>query len=458
LDAVEFIRRVYDLRARRRLLFISFAWAVAGCQAGPGPPNLVLVSIDTVRADHLEAYGYERSTAPNLTALARDGVLFEDAISQASWTLPSMATLFTSLYPSQHGAVRGNHRLSGEVWTVAEALRERGYRTLGVASHLFVGKRRGFAQGFDVFDQSQVRGHDAVTSSALTEIAVKMLGEHRDEGTGQPFFLWVHYFDPHFSYMRHPEFGFADGYDGELGERIPYTALKRRNDAGRVSRADALYASAAYDEEIAHTDAQLGILLAELEKLRGETVVVVTADHGEAFLEHGRFFHQDLYDEVVRVPLVLGGAIPRELRGRRISGAVELASVPRTLMSLAGVSDSPFQGRDLMAVALEGASGGVAFSEAMRPFFLDFGRKASISRDGWKLIHSLDQGTYELYDRRTDPAEQVDRIADSSEAVHEIRTELMAKLEEHRHEAAVPETIEVGEEELERLRALGYER
>ena len=168
-------------------------------------------NIDTLRADHMEAYGYDRRTAPVFDRLASSGVRFQHALSQAPWTLPSMASLHTSLYPSQHGAVGADTALPQAAETLAERLGTLGYHTVAVVSHEFITANHGFAQGFDVFDESNVVGHEAVTSTDLTLTALARLG-----GMSEPFFLWVHYFDPHFTYVRHSKFSFADGYEGGL--------------------------------------------------------------------------------------------------------------------------------------------------------------------------------------------------------------------------------------------------
>jgi choline-sulfatase len=151
-------------------------------------PNIILVTVDTLRADHVESYGYERATTPALASLASKGIVYERAIAQAPWTLPSMASLHTGLYPAEHGAVHYDTRLPSEHRMIAQALRRSGYHTIGVVSHVFVDRRRGFAKGFDRFDESQIKAHDAVTSDELTRLALRKL----ERKLVEPFFLWVH--------------------------------------------------------------------------------------------------------------------------------------------------------------------------------------------------------------------------------------------------------------------------
>lgn len=315
------------LRAIPSAASIAVAAFCVACSGDATPPNIVLISIDTLRADHLDVYGYSRPTAPNLSRLAEEGVLFEHALSQAPWTLPAMASVLTGLYPSQHGASTSEARIAGRVETLAEALLARGYRTRAVVSHSFVDANHGFARGFERFDESQVLGHDAVTSEAVSRIALeKMLPD-----AGQPFFLWVHYFDPHFTYVHHPEVGFAGRSEGRFGSAIPARLLSR---PGRVSDSELEHIRAVYDEEIRVTDWAVGALLDGIEALglKENTVVLVTGDHGEYFLERGRFFHgKDVYEELVHVPLIIGGDLPEALRGTVVERSVETASIPATV-------------------------------------------------------------------------------------------------------------------------------
>lgn len=448
------------------ILISALAVLAAACAEEPrrkqpdgGRPNLLLISVDTLRADHLDLYGYPRATAPNLARFAAEGIVFERAWSQAPWTLPSLASLHTSLYPSQHGAMLRESLISEEVVTIAEVLRDAGYRTAAVSSHVFAGSRRGFAQGFDRFDESQIRGHDAVTSSAINGVATEILEDFSRAEPAAPFFLWLHYFDPHFSYVRHPEFGFANSYSGRLGSRIKAGRLKGLQVSGNLTEEDREFAAAVYDEEIAHLDAAIGDLLGTLARLglADDTVIVVTADHGEAFLERGRFFHgKDVYEELIHVPLVIGGAVPDSLRRSRVVRRVEVASVPATLSAIAGVEGSHFQGSSLLAVALPGATPLPVFSEGCFAGG-ESDRKVAVAAGDWKLIMRLDDGGYELYDLATDPGERHDRFDDRDDRVLRVRGDLLAELERFLAlPAAASGSLELSEEQTRHLRELGY--
>lgn len=437
---------------------LALVAAACGGDAAPRPqrtPNLVLITVDTLRADHLEAYGYRRPTAPQTARLAASGVRFAAAVSQAPWTLPSMASLHSGLYPLQHGAFEAETALPEAAETLAERLQAVGYGTVAVVSHEFVAAKHGFGQGFDVFDESNVLGHDAVTSRDLTLTALSRLGEVQE-----PFFLWVHYFDPHFTYVRHPDVGFADGYTGALPEQITSGRLigEERRDT-RMADYDLAYVEAVYDEEIAHTDTWIGRLWEGIDDRYGvdDTIAIITADHGEYFLERGRFFHgKDVYRELVNVPLVIAGAVDEGLRGAVVPAAVETRSIPRTVMGMLGLTADGFGGVDLLRVARGDASIG-AIAEGSYAFGTDE-RTVGVQQGGFKLIHRLDDDGYELYDLAADPHERNDLFA-AYGAANDVVRPLMERLAELRALPRLePQPVGLTDEALERLRALGYIR
>lgn len=445
------------------LLLLAFLWS---CGPGrpsdePGPlrPHLILISIDTLRADHLETYGYERRTSPNFARLSREGIVFEAARSQSSWTLPSLASLHTSLYPVEHGALTMEGSVGDELVTIAEVLRDSGYRTAAVVSHLFADAQHGFAQGFGSFDETQVRGHAAVTSNEITDLALAVLDDFVREDSGDPFFLWLHYFDSHYTYVRHPDHDFVDGYDGPLGDRITAKDLGRMKRSGEMTPADLEYVVALYDGEVAYQDAAIGRLLDSLGRsgLADDTVIVVTGDHGEGLMEHENFFHgRTVYDELIRVPLVIAGAIPEPLRGLRIEGPIEVASIPATLAELAQVDEHGFRGPSLLAVARSRLAPRFAISEAISSED-ESRRKVAVVGGRWKLIHSLPADAYELFDLASDPSEQRNRFDDAAPEVAAVRDELVAGLVRHRELIGSDgPTLELSEEQERHLRELGY--
>ena len=457
-----------SLRRREHWQFIAAFSAlvlVAGaCKDGrngrggtePGPqPNLVLVTVDTLRADHLSCYGHYRPTSPRLDRLAASGLVFERAISAAPWTLPSIATIHTSLYPREHGATGAKLPLRNELTTLAEALQDVGYDTTAVITHAFVGRRYNFDQGFATFDDSLTQGHDAVTSPEVTRTAMKYLRRKRRE----PFFLWVHYFDPHLTYVRHPEFRFAHG--DRVPDRLRAGELRRAAEAMSDDSVPDPFSlntvTAVYDEEIAFTDESVGRLFTAIGNLplQRPTVAALTADHGEYFMERGRFGHgRDVYDELVHVPLLIWGDIDEKLKGQRFSSTVEPRSLARTLAELAQVDDNPFQGQDLLAVASTSGEHPPTFSEGSYAWGGDY-RKVMIEWRRKKLIRNLDDDRYELYDLERDPAERENLWASQKQSVDVVKLREALDRFVERQVVTTP-NIDLTPEEIERLESLGY--
>ena len=294
---------------------------VSGVACAPERPgNLLLVSLDTTRRDHCSVYGYGRETTPTLDRLGREGAVFDQAYAPTASTGPTHASLFTSLYPLTHRVNRNGLALGMGFTTLAERLRARGYQTSAVVSSFVLAAKFGFAQGFDAYDDAFVAAESSLQvslweghlppdeafdrrASATSERAVAWLRGVRDPE--RPFFLFVHYFDAHDPYQPPPEFTLQ--LEGEPPE----------NELGR--------AILQYDREIAFVDQQLGRLLAALAEagLEDETLLVVTADHGEGLMDHGHMRHGlQIYEEAVRVPLLVRwpGTIPAN---RRLAEPVE---------------------------------------------------------------------------------------------------------------------------------------
>lgn len=405
----------------------------AGC--GPAEPqrrNLLLVSVDTLRADHLGVYGLEPSPSPSLDRLAASGTLFLDARTTTSWTLPALASLMTSLHASTHGCWDFRSRLDGSFETLAELLYAAGFETAAIASHTFLGAPFGLQQGFAHYDDDLVRpnlkaSHKAVTSPELTDRAVAWL-EDRGNG-GARWFLWVHYFDPHSDYLPH------EGISEAFGTRTPQER---------------------YVGEVAFTDRAIGRLLEALEDLglAGETVVVVTADHGEEFWEHGSYSHgRTLYSEVLHVPLLVRA--PGFPPGR-VAGTVSLVDVLPTVLELLDLPvPEGLHGRSLVP-ALAGEA--LAPRPALAEVRLYPGQHGdSLELDGWKLVRGTGSEAPQLFDVRSDPGDERDVAAEHPEVVKRLGGLLEAAVREAEARApGVRVTAPLGADELRSLRDLGY--
>ncbi|MDJ0849241.1 MAG: sulfatase-like hydrolase/transferase [Myxococcota bacterium] len=385
----------------------------------------MLVSIDTLRADHVGCYGARRAHTPHLDSLATRGVRFDVALSPAPLTLPAHASLMTGVDPPRHG-VRHNsvHRLGAELPTLAERLAGAGYATAAFVGSLVLDRRFGLARGFAVYDDRTGGGVSASTGYAerpadqVADAVLAWLAEAPDR-----FFLWVHFYDPHASYAPPP--GFASAF-----------------------------ASHPYAGEIAFTDAQLGRILAAIEARWGETgtLVVATSDHGESLGEHEELTHSyTIYEATQRIPLILAG--PGLPEGVVAPGPVALVDVAPTLLALAGAPAlEESRGRDLREALAEGGSGSrPIYMETLAPH-LDFGWSALFGlRSGdWKYIRAPRRELYALGD---DPRETRDRAAAEPERVAELDALLEGWLGAQQQFAG---PARVAPEDRARLRSLGY--
>jgi arylsulfatase A-like enzyme len=427
--------------------------------------SLVLVSIDTLRADRLGAYGYALPTSPVLDArLAAAGTLFESVYSQSPKTTPSHMTLFTSLYPSVHGVelwsdgARGR-ALSPAAHTLAEVLKAAGFDTAAFTGGANVHRSRGFDHGFDEYR------HSGQLARALAWL---------DARRGRRFFLFFHTYEVHDPYLPAEEWqaAFVDGRGGRLLE----TVARLRRNAGGWERAHRLFwesvtpgdaadrrtLSRLYDAAIRTMDERtLAPLLDRLEArgLADDTLVVLTSDHGEAFGEHGVFLHDDLYAETLRVPLVLRlpGRVPA---GRRVAERVGLLDVMPTVLELLGVPAPPgLQGRSLAPLVRGDAPAEPAppaVSEYSNP---TLGRTFESVRHG-DGAYIVDRGAEQLYDLRTDPGEQRNLAPAAPPALGALRAALARW-----RAACAPLAARLGPrgpgvaadaETVRRLRALGY--
>ena len=286
------------------------------------PPNVLLVSIDTVRRDHLSCYGYERETSPNIDSLADEGVLFQTVVAPSAWTLPVHTTLLTALPPTQHDVITPHRRLKPDVVTLPAVLRDAGYATAAFVSTTLLNVAFGLWRGFDHYDDythMHVGYTDRcrVSTPALVDAARDWLEAWRLRGSGRPFFVFLHLYDVH-SKRHHRQPGaalycsptpFQDRYDPSYrGENKGQRLIGKRGSPERMSERDLIHNMALYDGEIRFVDDQLEDLFAILRSLgvMDRTIISVVSDHGEEFYEHGRQgHHQSLYDETILVPWVM---------------------------------------------------------------------------------------------------------------------------------------------------------
>jgi arylsulfatase A-like enzyme len=459
------------------LLIVGAAAATLdGCshERGPRRSNVLLVTVDTLRADHVGCYGYARATTPWADRLAAEGTRFDQAVVPMPETLPSIASIFTATYPMDHG-VRGNHyQLQGGP-TLAEVLAQQGWLTAGFASSVVVEAATGIGRGFAVYDATPTAPFMFLPAGQrlaqdTTDAARAWLEQQVAAGRRDGLFLWVHFIDPHALYSAPPPYGdrFVDAaYSGPIRDdtRQFFDIVEGKL---TLDAADMQYLIDRYDGEVAYADAQLGRLLSALDELKlDDTLVVYTADHGESLGEHGYLFDHGeyLYEDQLRVPLILRH--PDLPRGRVVDEQVETVDILPTILDWLGLAAGPsIRGRSLLPLARGQDVAGpprLAYSEsdacepgslrACGPYGIA-GKLVAIRAGGWKLIYDP-RGRHALFDLRADPGETVDRAAEQPELASRLARQLGQLLKQGSPHA---DTQELDPATIEKLRALGYVR
>ncbi len=404
----------------------------------PSGTNLILISIDCLRADHVGAYGYRRPTTPNLDAFARESTLFRDAMAVSSYTLPTHASMLTGLPPSFHGATQ-RRRISRSVESLPELLSSAGYGVQGVVSAPFLAPVYGFADGFDTYKLSSAR------AAGLVDKALELL----DEGAGFPRFLFLHLFDAHHPYS--PPGEYIERFGGRTAD---ISKLHAKIQKGIVPASDAIVeqARSLYDGEIAYVDHELGRFFEELRKrgLYDSSLVVVTADHGEEFGEHGVFYHGvSLYEPAIRVPLLIRHP---DRRAARVAQPVEVAGLAaRLLEEVSPEAPPPFVIRPLPSASVSGRST-YAFSELVetKQYKIWLHRRAVMNETAKLLVTSGDElQEYALGDEALEWRRLPGPLPDLYAALEGFQLLTAAT-----QGAAAGVTLD--EATLERLRALGY--
>jgi arylsulfatase len=455
---------------KRATPWLVLALAVLGCsgdeRADPSWPNVVLVTLDTTRADHLGAYGYFRDTSPNLDAFAEQAIVFDDALAPMATTLPTHTSLLTATEPLEHGVLanlgHGGTRFvqSPALRSFAEVAADAGYDTAAFVSAAPLKRGSGIEQGFATFDEpagnATARKGDRTVDGALRWLA----------GAEAPFLLWVHTYDAHWPFLvpedRAHAFGQRDALEEWMRERRVAPSSVREG----VGPEDALDTLERYDTALRFQDEQLGRLLDALAARDdwSRTAVVITADHGEGLSQHGHAAHGSTWQEHLHVPLLL--RIPGE-SPRRVGGLVAVADVLPTLIPRLGVA--AFQeivqqtaGRDALSASTDARA--IVSQETGRVRDRP-GYRVSLTTPSWKYVRVLDGEQIReemLYDRAADPFELADRAAAERDTVAELRTTLDAALafqraRGERLRAGVPPATTVADPELRaQLCALGY--
>ena len=322
------------------LLLLTAGFLIDGCAANKKTvrqsdipiskptKNVILITVSTLRADHVGCMDYGRDTTPNFDAFAKKNILFKNAFATSSWAMPSVGSIFTSRYPSQHGATHINKSLGGDNYTLAQMLKDKGYYTIGFCCNPRLSNDYGFARGFDLYDdysasiilqsmsfenQDSLETNKRRTNDLVNDAAIRWLKNN----THKPFFLSVHYYDNHWDYLPPAPYNtlFDPNYKGTLdGRQIAREPLY----SNRPSDRDVEHMIALYDGQVRQTDADLGEMLSTLENmgLMSNSIVIIMGDHGDSFYEHGHTSHHGVYDELVHVPLAI--SLPKDTNNPQV--------------------------------------------------------------------------------------------------------------------------------------------
>jgi arylsulfatase A-like enzyme/Tfp pilus assembly protein PilF len=417
------------------LLSIVCAFSPESAPASPAAarPGVILITVDTLRADRLGCYGYAGAASPNIDALAAEGVRFRTCVAQAPLTLPSHCSILTGLQPTVHG-VRDNvgYRLDASHETLAEILKGAGYRTAAFVGSYVLNAKFGLSQGFDRYGDVPIRDSPGGIinlnqlerrAAEVIDLGIAWLAAHR----GPPFFLWIHLFDPHDPYAPPPPF------DSRFKERP-------------------------YDGEIAYVDREVGRLLAFLKEsgLASRTLVVLVGDHGESFGEHQEYTHgYFIYDTTLLVPLIVrppGGRPARSV----VTGQVSTVDIAPTILELLGMPRAAeLQGRSLAGIMLGRApdTSQEAYSETHYPAQFGWSPLRSVRRPDAKFI---DAPRAELYDLAGDPGELRNLHAQRPKLVQELQGALARIDAAALRPGLTSSAVSLSREERDRLAALGY--
>ncbi len=483
------------------------AATLTGCATEPGsrtasgetPRHVFLITVDTLRADHLSQYGYHRDTSPSLQRLADPGVVFEDAVSQWPKTGPSFASIFTGQYPQSTGLTHNAALdLPAAYLTLPELMKQQGYTTLGVVSNGVLAQTMGWNQGFDSYletwklapepSDDPVEYRKYLNARRVNQLALPLLERHKDDAK---LFVWLHYSDPHGPYLLP-----ADVENPFLGDRYDTRDQKAPVDRSRAvalgDHDELSYYVASYDGNVHFADQNIGAVLDRAQELGllDDALVVFTADHGESLGEHDYYFgHGRLpYQPGAHVPLIVSW--PGHLDGgRRVSGPVELVDLYPTLRDLAapGIDIPGLEGHSLVPLledegsqpgqpgqpgkaSTEMAESTKAGARGDNPFRYAFAEAGGgsptthfrwVRDDRWKLIYHPPLGqrprTWELYDLETDPGETKNLVEGDTHPYQRLRSVLAGWMKGSEWIRKPQSEVQVRSDETEKaLKALGY--
>ncbi len=442
------MKKLFTISIISALLIVS---AISSCKRYKNP-NIVFIIIDTLRADHTHMGNGDIKETPELNKIfENESAFFGTSWSNAPWTLPSISSMITSKYPSEIGVIKRNSKIDEKFLTIAEVLKENGYSTHGVISHIFLKKKYGLAQGFDTYVE-KIDSSDnnllAITSPEVTSEALKIINKN----TEKPFFMFLHYFDPHYRYIDH-----------DSGSRYKGPFLPEKNDAikaeliknNRFTKDDLDYFRECYNSEIRFTDRFVEKVIIEL-KTKGlyeNTLIVIVSDHGEEFGERGTLGHgQSLFNEQTQVPFIL--KLPEKNKKRLIKRKVfsNIDILPTILDAVEINIPGSFSGRSIFREQ----NSETVFMEVNESKYDTLYNQCAVVQNGWKLIKNFELNKFELYDLSKDETEKNDQFASNKKmffSMHKVLKRYIRMIEENKH---ISQKTNLTKEEQKKLETLGY--
>ena len=417
------------------------------------PPNVLLISLDACRADHLSMYGYHRKTSPFLDELASKGIRFENAFVNTHSTPPSHTTMLSSLYQETHRVgyfpkEEGTFRVPDGVMMLQENLRKHDYVTLAVTDGGLMGRKYGFDKGFDYYDDG---GGGVLSGTHKIIDLIKLVGLRHSKRV--PIFAFYHTYEIHSPYAPPEKYTDIFGHFKSSFSPSSENLLEYWNRAQDVKEPDIEFLVAMYDAEIRYTDDTLKSTFAELERLGffENCLVIVTSDHGELLGDRGYFLHPGfLYEELLHIPLIITGTnVPSGKVEERLASSVDIAP---TILAYLGLPVSErMEGKNLL---------GSTTGESEAAVFSQYGKERySIRTTHWKLIETTNPFRLELYDVQNDSHEKKDVADREPEVLTRLHKELGVWRDNRRNSPIgkdVPEKLELTRKEIEQLKALGY--
>lgn len=460
-------------------------WYSSNERDEPEDFNIILITIDALRPDHLSCYGYQKAVTSHIDLLAKEGILFQNALANAPNTYRSFASLVSSQYPETVAKCEVVETVPKDIWlfiktlnplppefpTLAQVIRDSGWNTLAVLTNPLLGEQLQITRGFEKVYHADASNKELVKfipsynvskrskrdTHFLTTVAMELIESHKDA----KFFFWVHYIDPHMPYGDPwvPPYPVSKNYRGPI--RRGFKQFFEVNEGKiKLSPEDVFQLEYLYDRDIEYVDKQVGRLIDYLKKagLWENSLVILSADHGEQFYEHGETSHVSLYWETIRVPLIV--KLPGESTPQTVTEIVELIDLAPTILEMAGLAiPSSFQGKSFAPLLKEGGwLKRLAWKR--KPFYISScngyrePRKA-IRDQRYTMIYGTESKTIELFDRKTDPGEQKNIFQDNQDLARDFLEALEAHLDKVKPQIS-PGNITPGQIDEKRLRALGY--